>query len=249
MYPVLFKIGSVVFYSHGVLLVAGIIFGALLVYLLSRRSELSQNYVLDNVIYVSLFGIIGARIAYFLLYPNQFNNISQVIFLWQGGLVSFGGFILGGITLFFLLKLQKQPILPWLDLFAIGLPLGIALGRVGDWSAGDYGILPVLAASGAWAQFVNNPLLEAGLCVLIVLILLFMFLFAKIKKIDGIIFLLSILIYSGGRFMIDFWRGDPSFLIGLSLGQLFSLLMFIVSAVVFALKIRKDRKGAYNEVV
>ncbi len=246
MYPVLFKIGGLNFYSHGMLIVAGIIFAALLIFFLSKRSELNQSYLLDNIIYVSLFGMIGARIAYFILYPNQWSNLSQIFLLWQGGLVSFGGFILGAITLLILLKSQKQSVLPWLDLFAIGLPLGIAFARVGDWLAGDYGILSAAVINGFWAKFVNNPLLEAVLCVLILIILLSIFLFAKKKVSDGFIFLLSILIYTGGRFIIDFWRSDPDFFVGLSVGQTFSLIVFIIIGLLFIIMARKGRKGVYN---
>lgn len=249
MYPVLFKIGSLTFYSHGILLVAGIVFGALLVYFLSKKSELDNMYILDDIIYISLFGVIGARIAYFVLYPHQFTNISQIILLWQGGLVSYGGFILGAVVLLVLLKFQKQPILPWLDLFAIGLPLGVAFGRIGDWLAGDYGLFPGIGGSGLMGRLTNSPLLEAGLCVLIVLVLLSIYIFAKNKVMDGIILMLSVLIYSGGRFIIDFWRGDASFFLGLSLGQLFSLIVFVATLAIFVFVQWRRKKGDNYEFV
>lgn len=246
MHPILFKIGGLTFYSHGLFIVLGIIVGALLVYLLASKSGLDKTRLIDNIIYVCLIGVIGARVTYFILYPGQFESISQIIFLWQGGLVSYGGFVLGGLALFFLLRLQKQPILKWLDLFAIGLPFGLLLGRIGDWLAGDYGIFP-LAKKAIFGIQMPNPLVEAGFCALVVLILLSIFWFGRDKVKDGTIFLLSVLIYSGGRFIIDFWRYEAPVLFGLSAGQVFNIIVFLLATVIFILKLMREKKGAYNE--
>jgi len=240
MHPILFKIGNITFYSHGLLIVLGIIAAALLIFCLSKKNDLDRTYLLDNIVYVSLIGVIGARITYFILYPHQFESASQIILLWDGGLVSYGGFVLGALALFILLKIQKQPILKWLDLYVIGLFLGLFFGRIGDWFAGDYGT--GLGVTRFTQSFLPTPLLEAGLCVLIVIFSLSIFLLGKKRLIDGLVLLSSILIYSGGRFIIDFWRGEMPIFLGLSTGQIFSLIVFAISLAIFVLMVRGEKE-------
>lgn len=240
MYPILFKIGSITFYSHGVLIVLGLLAGGLLSYFLAKKNGLATEKVADNIIYISIFGIIGARIAYLVLYPSQYSSITQIFLLWNGGLVSYGGFFLGGFALMAILRFQKQPILRWFDVFSTGLFMGMAVGRVGDLLAADYGSF---SDGHFWTA---NPLLEAVLCIIIVIISSSAFIALGSRLRDGLVFILSLLIYTGGRFIIEFQRGDPILLMGLSLSQLFSIFIFILSLVSLTFLLKAKEKGNYG---
>ena len=59
--------------------------------------------------------------------------VSLIPAVWTGGLGIFGG-ILGGVTgLWLFCKRNKQNLRDWLDVVAVGLPLGQALGRWGNY--------------------------------------------------------------------------------------------------------------------
>lgn len=232
MYPILFKINNVSVYSHGVFMVLGMIFGAGIIYYLAKRRRLKTDFLFDNIIITILFGIIGARLTYFFLYQEQFSNIREVLYIWQGGLVSYGGFVAGGLTLYLLLKSQGESILGWFDLFSVAFPAGLFWGRVGDILAGDNDAALILGSAG---KYIPVPLLEAILC-LIIFVVLFMLHYKQRIRTAGLYFLLMLLLYSGGRFMIDFHRTENQFLLGLSIGQLFSLLLFLI-ALIFYTKI------------
>lgn len=244
MYPIIFQIGGLTFYSHGVLIVAGIFAGALLVYFLAKKLGLSRPNLFDNIIYTTLAGIIGSRLAYLFSYPNQFQNPIQFFRFSEGGLISYGGFIAGGLTLYLLLKSQKQPVMKWFDLFSAGLLLGLAFGRAGDYLTGDYG---AMQASGVFS-LASNPLLESFLCLLVIVISLLILLVGKERFKEGTAFFVSVLIYSGGRFIIEFWRGDPDFFLGMSFSQIFSILVFIISLGLFILIRKMKQKGANYEI-
>jgi phosphatidylglycerol:prolipoprotein diacylglycerol transferase len=193
-----------------------------------------------------LFGIIGARIAYFLLYPDQFNSLSQIIFIWEGGLVSYGGFVLGGLTFLILLKFQKQPVLAWFDALAVGFPLGLFFGRIGDVLTGDYSGAEKFTTFSSLKSGVPLPFYEAALCLLIFFIALALYL-KKDRIVSGLVFLITLLLYSGGRFIIDFWRSESGLIWKLSLGQVFGLTIFIASLVAIILLLRVQKKGEQDE--
>ncbi len=236
MHPVLFKIGQFQFYTHGVLAVFGIIAASTVIFSLAGARKLSREYLFDNIIYSVLFGIIGARLTYFFLYRDQFAKWRDVFFVWQGGLVSYGGFIAGALALLAILRLQKAPVLTWLDLFAVALPLGIFFGRMGDIFAGEYfGV--VNPASLAFAGRIPVTLYEGIWDLILFGSLFFFYKKSSMKANNGIYLSLSVGLYSGGRFIIDFWRDDSNLVWNLSAGQITSLILFILSLLFFILQV------------
>lgn len=239
MHPVLFRIGDFTFYTHGLLAVLGIILGAVLLYFMAKKRAMNTDFLFDNIIYSVLAGILGARITYFVLYRDQFQSIKEIFFLWNGGMVSYGGFILGALAFVFLLKIQKENVLKWCDLGAISLAAGLCLGRLGNVFAGEYsGILT--AGRFNIHGIVPVTLFEAVVVLIIAIGLFIANRFSKFK--DGIIFYLFILFYSGSRFIIDFWRDENDLFLHITLGQYVGLILFFVSGYLLFTKLLWKRK-------
>lgn len=242
MYPILFSIGNFNVYTHGVIAVLGIVAASTLIYKLASKRQLDREYFFDNTIFTILFGIIGARLSYFFLYRYQFSSFKEIINLWDGGLVSYGGFIVGGVGYVLLLLKQKQKISSWLDITALGFFLGLFIGRIGDLFAGEYnGIrssfsIPWIGANNV----VPVSFYEALLC-LIIFIIFYNF---KERKIffdkPGLIASSSVMLYSFVRFILDFWRTEEQVLAGIAPGQITSLIIFVISFI-FAIVILKRR--------
>jgi phosphatidylglycerol:prolipoprotein diacylglycerol transferase len=249
MHPILFKIGSLTFYSHGVFAVAGIIIGALFVFNLARRNNLSTEFLFDNIVFTVLLGIIGARLTYFILYPSSFDNWTKIFFLWEGGLVSYGGFILGGVTLTLLLRKQGQPVLQWLSLTSISFFLGLAIGRLGDIFAGEYA---GISSNSRWLTILPGnslvlvPFYEALLCLFIFVTLAIAYKKYFDRLSDGTFFYLAFCLYVLGRFIIDFGRDERDILYHLSLGQIVSLIIFIVT--LFFVVFRSKKRNQNGQV-
>lgn len=116
-----------------------IIFGATVVCLLfaenlAKRRNLDVSIFWECSFWTLLFGIIGARLYHVIDFRNLYSqNPVSILFIWNGGLGIFGALILGVLTAAIFLSRKKQPVLKWLDIFALVLPLGQAIGRWGNY--------------------------------------------------------------------------------------------------------------------
>lgn len=244
MYPVFLKIGPLTFYTHGIFAVLGIVFAVIVLYLLARQN-LNCACLFENVIYSVLLGIIGARLTYFILYYNQFTDLDDIFFVWQGGLVSYGGFIAGALFLILVLRLQKQPVIKWFDHLAVAFPLGLFLARMGEFIAGeDFGLISPSAINFRGRIPIN--LLESVWCLVIFLILLFGH--KKLYRSQGTLTFLLIILYTFGRFIIDFWREENRIFLFLSLGQITSFIILLASIIAYII-IKLKMKRTSHEII
>lgn len=241
MGPILFQISSFKVYTHGFFLMLGAIIASIVLYWLANKFKYNKSIIFDLIIYTLLFGIIGARLTYFILYRAQFESALDLFKIWQGGLVSWGGFILGIAAAVVVLKLYKEKILPWLDILLISSLLGLSIGRFGSFLSGE------LAGTSSQSIFSISGILPITLFESIYNLIIFLTLIVvclKYKNIfsPGILSLDVIMLYSLGRFIIDFWRAEEVMAFGLSFGQIFSGIVFIISLVLFLFTIMNLRR-------
>ena len=247
MYPILFSLGRLNVYSHGLMMAIGAVAGGLVIFYLAKRKGLKTNFILDLCVFTLLAGIIGSRILYVILYFDQFQRFREVFFIWYGGLVSYGGIAGGFLVAFLYLKAKKEPVLKWFDVGMIGLLIGWAFGRVGCLLNGDsfglisqskiaiWGRMPTQIFESIWV------IIAAGLC--------YVGLGFKAKKHlpDGIIFISGIGLYALGRLAVDFYRDEPTIIWFLKGSQLGSLIIFILAilAIFYLIKHRKENHASF----
>lgn len=243
MYPIIFSIGRVNIYTHGVMIALGAIVGGLAIYFIAKRKDYNNEYhveyVFDLVVFSLLGGIIGARILYVILYFNQFTSYKEMFFIWYGGLVSFGGMIGGFLTAWLILRSKKEPILKWFDLGIIGLLIGWAFGRIGCLLSGDsFGVL-TSSWIAIWGR-IPTQIFES-VWVLICAGVLYLLLRKKEdwRLLDGTIFLSGIGLYALGRFVIDFFRDEPILFHFFHASQWGSLLIFITIVIILSQLLKK----------
>lgn len=124
-------------YWYGLIVMTGVLVGSLIVERsLKRRGEDSEKFW-DALIWVVLFGILGARLWYVLnatLGGNRayIEDPIQILNIGGGGLHIFGGFLFGAIVLLWFIR--RNNLDPWLylDMAGPGLLIGQALGRLGN---------------------------------------------------------------------------------------------------------------------
>jgi len=79
----------------GLFVALGILCGLILMYHFARRYFLSEQVILDLSVWSIIGGLLGARFfhvvfyepAYYILHP------SEIVYIWQGGASSLGGFV------------------------------------------------------------------------------------------------------------------------------------------------------------
>lgn len=247
MHPVLFTLGNTTFYTHGVMATLGTILGISFAYLLAPKQN--KGKVVDNIVWTAIFGLIGARLIYVLIYSDQFPTIGSAFSLTGGGFVSYGGIFFGAGALALMLKKQKENILKWFDFIAPAFFFGLGIGRIGEILAGEYsGINTNLSLAHGFLPIsvFNAPFFEAILCFL-----LFGFgarIYRKVKSVPGRTLLWLFNLYAIVRFVIDFGRVESKIFLNLSLGQIISLALFIFSAILLVREKNTTTQRRKNEI-
>lgn len=139
MYPKLIEIGNFYLPTYGVLVALGFLAGLAITVRLARRSGLNAELVTNLAVYVALSGMLGAKILMILFDWNAYLAQPSRIFSFetlQAAGVFQGGLILALATAFFYMRSQKLPLLASADVFAPGVALGHAIGRLGCFAAG-----------------------------------------------------------------------------------------------------------------
>ncbi len=236
MRPVLFKIGSITIYSYGFSLAVAFIAGFFICAYELQRKKIDVNVVYDLVIAAIIGGIIGAKLFYIFARLDFFIEFPRQVFSIREGLVLYGG-VAGGALAVCLIVLRKKISLPKMaDIAAPCLAFGIAIGRVGCFLNGCcYG----KPSSLFWAiefpelSHTRHPTQIYHILFNLVIFGIIWKLRRKIDK-DGMIFWIYLLLYSMGRFSVEFFRVSVIVLWGLTAAQLISIGLFLVSLIVLS---------------
>lgn len=133
MRPVLFQLGGINIYSYGFFVALGIIIATLYLTRKMSREGGSPDTVIDLTLIVVVSGIIGARLAYILLYDPWYylSHPLHILMFQEGGLAFYGAFILGFLAAVLYLRKAGIPVLAFLDLVSPAVALGYSVARMG----------------------------------------------------------------------------------------------------------------------
>lgn len=217
MYPDLLTIGSFTIHTYGVCIALGALLGITLITHEAKKQGYDQQQILDLTFYLLIIAIIGSRVLYILLNMRYYlQHPLEMVMIWRGGLVFYGGFLFAFATCFLYLKKHGLPFWKTCDLLVLGLAIGEFLGRFGCFFAGCcYGKPTDLP----WAITFTHPHSLAKLGVplhptqlyssLKALIIFFTLIsFRKYKKGDGQLTWIYIFLYAISRLIIEHFRGD-----------------------------------------
>lgn len=132
-----FALGPLQCNCYGLAIVAGLL--AFIVTMLQNpraTTIITKNQLLDLVAAATLVGIIGGRLLYILLHPQEFKSMYDLVAVWEGGLSVLGGFIAIVLVMPWYLHIHKIPIIPMADLAAVHVPLLHSIARLGCLAVG-----------------------------------------------------------------------------------------------------------------
>src|ERR1039457_780333 len=238
--PIFLSIGPLHFRWYGLMYVLSFIASYFILRAESHRKKLSlsTNDIADLLFYGIVGVILGGRVGYILFYNLDFYvaNPLRVFAVWNGGMSFHGGFF-GVITAFLLYSKQnKIPFFILIDMASQCAPVGLGLGRIGNFINGElYGRqtdMPwgIIFPNGSGVPRHPSQLYEA-LLEGIVLFLVVRFA-ARKSSVTGIQAWTFCAGYGLFRFIIEFYR-LPDAQLGtfwgiFSMGQLLSMPMFII---------------------
>lgn len=252
MYPILFKIGPFTLHTYGLLVALGFIIGIALAVHLGKKEGVPKEKILDIGFYTIIAAIVGSRLFFVIVeYKYFIKNPLEIIKIWEGGLVFYGGVFLAVPVLLWYFRKNNFPVWKTLDLFTPSLSIGHVLGRIGCFCAGCCHGKPT---DVPWAVTFKDPHSLAVLGIPLhptqlyesaaeFIVFTFLLILRKHKKFDGQIFWTYMLLYSIVRFIIEFFRGDRirGFIYnGFSIAQGISVGLFLV-AIIFILLHRRRK--------
>jgi len=240
MYPRLLELGPITVYTYGVLLAAAYLVGLKLAMVRAERRGLDGARVLDLGIYIIIAALIGAKLLLLITDFNSFrNDPRELLTLARSGGVFYGGLILAVSVALWYIRRAGLPLWTTCDVFAPGIALGHAVGRLGCFFAGCCYGRPTTVP---WAITFRDPfaaanvgtplniplhptqLYEAGAELAILFALLLSE--RKGRPFPGRTFWLYILLYAISRFVIEFFRGDERGAVGMfSTSQFISIVL------------------------
>ncbi len=129
------EIWGIRFYAYGLLI--GI--GVYLAWEIAKRYGRVEEKVLDKLLPgLIISGVVGARIYHIVDFWEYYaGNLKEIFYVWNGGLGIWGALVGGTIYLSVFAYFNKLNFLKLLDSIIIGVPLGQAIGRLGNWVNGE----------------------------------------------------------------------------------------------------------------
>ncbi len=228
----------------------------------SIRKELFSVDILFVVLVI--FGIIGGRTLFvFYNLPYFFEYPWEIPAIWHGGWVWHGALIGGGLALFVYAKLKRISFFFLADFLVPGLALAQSIGRWGNYFNQELYGLPT---NVPWAIFIDETNRVPGFesyarfhptflyeslwdfCLFILLFILVRSMYKRSNNrltnmIGGSIFAWYLILYSVGRFFIEFLRIDPVPVIaGFRIPQLFSIAFVFLGAYILLWDLQRRKK-------
>lgn len=247
--PVAFSIGGKEIYWYGIILALGYFLAV--VYALRRVGEfgLTEDHILDGLLIVTPIAIICAR-AYFCIFNWELfaDNPISCLYIWEGGIAIYGSVIGAVVSTMIYAHVKKVPLLPVLDLVALGFMIGQFIGRWGNFvnceahgGVTDSFLRMGIADVQGNVTYYHPTFLYESVWNFVGFI--FLHFYSKHRKFDGQIFTMYVAWYGLGRAIIEGMRTDSLYLFhtGIRVSQLLAAVSFVIAAaiLVWRLAIRK----------
>jgi phosphatidylglycerol:prolipoprotein diacylglycerol transferase len=238
--PVFLSIGPLQFRWYGLMYVLSFIATYFIIRSEVTRKKLSltNDDVADLVFYGAMGVVLGGRIGYILFYNLGFylKNPLKLFAVWEGGMSFHGGFLGVALAFWIYASRKKIPYFALIDMAALCAPVGLGLGRIGNFINGElYG----RATDAPWGIIFPgsdgvprhpSQLYEAfleGLALFFIVRIM-----SRRSQATGIAGWSFVAGYGLFRFIVEFFR-QPDAQLGtffgmFSMGQLLSLPMFLL---------------------
>ncbi len=237
MHRVILQVSSFTIYSWGLMIAVGFELAILYFFFSIKKEQLPLNFILNLIIGIIVFSIIGARILHVLMYLPYYTLYPlRIIRLWEGGMTLQGGLIFSISFSIYYIKTHHLPLDKIADCAAPAIAFGFSIGRIGCFLNGCcYGlpssfgfVFPLNSPAGEFSsgQTLFPTQLISSLNLLIMGIVLHLLRKKNIAR-DRLLPLFLIL-YSVHRFLIEFLRGDTS-------PVAFNLTSFQIISIILAL--------------
>lgn len=230
-------------YFYGIIIAIGFLLAFAYCFKRVKEFGLTSDQLTDAILFGVPMGIIGARLYYVIFNWSRYAaNPISALYIWEGGLAIYGGVIGAVLGIFIFSRVKKVPMLPVMDLTALGLLIGQCIGRWGNFMnrecygeqiTNDFFLRMGLTNrySGVTTYWHPTFLYESVWNLIGFLLLHFL---SKKRKYDGKVFLLYLAWYGLGRVWIEGLRTDSLYLFGtgIRVSQLLAGVSFVTAVAI-----------------
>ena len=264
--PVAFTVMGKDIYWYGIIIASGFLLAVLYMLYRAKTFGITQDDVLDLVLWAVPIGVVCARLYYCVFYWELYrDNPISMLYIWEGGLAIYGGVIAGILTLLVFTKKRHLSFLSMADSACLGLITGQMIGRWGNFinceAFGRY--TDCLFAMRIRRSIVNESMISQNLLDHLILdngieyiqvhptflyeslwnfgLLMFMLWFRKRKTFTGEMLCIYLAGYGIGRAWIEGLRTDSLLIPGtqIAVSQALSVVLATVSLVILIYNRRK----------
>jgi phosphatidylglycerol:prolipoprotein diacylglycerol transferase len=132
--PIAFSFGRFEVRWYGIIIAVALVIGIVVSYFIAKYRNQKADEVINFAPFAVIFGVIGARLLHVLVNWSYYSNNLSYIFAFRRGGLAIQGVMLGGIlALLIFCKIRKLDFWVWADIVSPALILGQALGRWGNY--------------------------------------------------------------------------------------------------------------------
>jgi phosphatidylglycerol---prolipoprotein diacylglyceryl transferase len=256
--------------AYALCIVLGIVAAVFLMEYRLRRRGVAPWASLDMAVWAVPFGILGARVYHVLSSPGDYfgsgGDPIRIFYIWEGGLSIWGAVLGGALGAYLAGRQLGLPLTVFADALAPGLPLGQAVGRIGNWfnnelyggpttlpwglrvhdmDRGNPGHATVIDGKAVTLPDLYHPTFLYELLWNLGVAGLVWALDRKFKFGKGRAFAIYVMAYTVGRFWIEMMRTDEATeFFGVRLNVFTSVIVFLGALAYFLI-----RKGPREYVV
>lgn len=240
MYNDILTVGPVTIHGYGLMIAIGVICAMIIGIQRAKKREMSADIVMSIGLIAVVAGFAGAKLLYCIVELPAFLS-DPLSILSSSGFVVYGGIVAGILGAFLYCRKKQVSFMQYFDLIIPSVAVAQGFGRIGCFLAGCcYGCetnLPIgvifqhsdIAPNGI-PLFPTQLFSSAG-DFLIALVLI---LYARKARNTGKVAGLYLMLYSVGRFIIEFFRTDARGAVGLlSTSQFIAIFMLAGGLLLF----------------
>jgi phosphatidylglycerol:prolipoprotein diacylglycerol transferase len=135
-----FPVGPLTIQVWGLFVALGVVFGTMTAASFAKRRGLSKETVWDSALWLVVGGVLGARLFHVFVYNPDYYvwHPLEIPAVWEGGLSMMGGLLGAALSGAWFIKRRKLEWHQYLTTWSFGLPVGIAIGRIGCFLIHDH---------------------------------------------------------------------------------------------------------------
>ena len=249
-------LGPIQIYWYSIIVFLGLLTGSIVIFKEARKRKISEDFLVNLICDSIIIGIIGARIYYVLFNLSYYiDNPLEIFAIWNGGLAIHGGILAALIFIIIYCRKNRINLLQILDIIVVGLIIGQAIGRWGNFFNSEaYGQITsaaVLKAQGIPKFIIDGMYIlgeyrqptffyESVSCFVgfIALIIIRKCKYLKRGQLTGI----YLIWYGITRFFIESLRTDALMIGSLKIAKIVSIIFVIIGIILIFYNIIKSTK-------